>query len=326
VSGDSFVPAGFTRRAVIDIGTNSVKLLVGDVRDGEVVPVWETSEQTRLGRGFYETRRLQAEPIAATAAVVARFAVMARSFGATTLRAVATSAAREALNSEDLLGAIRSAAQVEVEVISGDQEAELGFQGVASAPGYARRRLLILDVGGGSTECMLGRGGPREFRHSFPLGSVRLQERFQPADPPGAGQLGEVRHWLDEYVTREIVPGLQPRLDKQGLPDQVFGVGGTTAILAQMHQGRRSFDRDLVDSTVFSAAELTTWVERLWSLSLEERRQLPGLPPERADVILFGTAIYEAVLRRFQLPQLGASTRGLRFAALLTPGPILLGP
>lgn len=164
------------RRAVIDVGTNSVKLLVADVAGQQLQPIREQSKQTRLGRGFYETHRLRPEAIAATASAAAGFAATAQSCGAVSIRVIATSAAREAVNAAELTAAIEQAAGLKVEVISGDQEADWGFQGVTTDPQLAQAPLLLLDVGGGSTQFTLGQGQHISFRHSFPLGTVRLME------------------------------------------------------------------------------------------------------------------------------------------------------
>jgi exopolyphosphatase/guanosine-5'-triphosphate,3'-diphosphate pyrophosphatase len=307
------------RRAVIDVGTNSVKVLLADVTGRLVTPLWETSEQTRLGRGFYEAHQLQSEPLAATAAAVARFASEARVRGAEAVRVIATSAARDAVNRDELLAAIQTVANLKTEVISGETEAEWAFGGVASTPTLATQRLLVLDVGGGSTEFILGARGHLEFRASFALGSVRLLEQLRPGDSPTPTQLAACRAGLREYLEREVAPRLRPAFATHGAPERILGVGGSTALLALIHHVRSDFDRDLVESTRFSPAELSALVSRLWSLPLAERRQLPGLPPERADVILTGAAIYESVLHAFALPELGISTRGLRFAALMEP-------
>lgn len=307
------------RRAVIDVGTNSVKVLVGDVSpDGVVSPVLETSEQTRLGRGFYETHRLQPEPIAATAAAVGRFAASARQAGAHSVRVIATSAARDATNRAELIAALEAAAGVPVEVISGDTEAEWAFAGVCSAPGLTNSRLLVLDVGGGSTEFILGAHGRAEFRQSFQLGGVRMLERLQPGDAPTPAALAHAREELAAFVRTEVAPALASPL-AGGAPERVFGVGGSTSILALIKAGISQFDRELIERTRFSREELSRLVQRLWSLPLPERRQLSGLPPERADVILIGAAIYEAILTVFGFPELSVSTRGLRFAALVQP-------
>lgn len=304
------------RRAVIDVGTNSVKVLVADVEGAVVLPAWETSVQTRLGRGFYETHQLQEEPIRATAEAVARFAVEARQRGATHVRVIATSAARDAVNREDLLGAIRGASGIETEVISGETEAELGFRGVMTDPVHAGHPILIVDVGGGSTEFILGSGGRLAFRRSFPLGSVRLHERFRPVDPPAPGQLPELRGWLAGFLRSEVAPGLEGAMAGTGRPAYAVGVGGTTSILAMMRAGMTAFDREAVEGSRFAREEVCGVLEALWSEPLAVRRLRKGLPPERADVIPFGVAIYESVLEVFGIGVLAVSTRGLRFAAV----------
>lgn len=293
-----------------------MKVLVGDVRAGVVEPVWETSLQTRLGQGFYRDHRLQPGPLAATAEAVAHYAAEARARGAESVRVIATSAARDAVNRDELLAAIRQAARLETEILSGEREAELGFLGVTSHPAYADAPLLVLDVGGGSTEFIAGAGRQLNLRRSFPLGSVRLLERFPPADPPGPRQREELAEWLADYLAREVRPAIAPFLEGTERPVAV-GIGGTTAILALMQAGEDRFDRRLVEAARFSAADLDRVVRRLWELPLAQRRALPGLPPERADVILTGSAIYAAVMRTFGLAELRVSTRGLRFALLL---------
>ena len=311
------------RRAILDVGTNSVKVLVADTDEHGVVPVWESSEQTRLGRGFYETQILQPEAIEATAQAASRFAEIARSMGAETVRAIATSAARDAINRLDLLAALQKATGVETEVISGETEADWAFAGVASTPGWASDRILVLDVGGGSTEFILGANGHSEFRTSLALGSVRWLEKLQPGDNPTADALNGCRLALREFLRRELKQSLGTLLTDHGLPHRTVGVGGSTALLALIHLGSHDFDRAQIEATVFRPDQLSLLVEKLWSLPLTQRRLLPGLPSERADVILIGAAIYEAIVDVFSLPSLGVSLRGLRFAGLMdgTGGP-----
>lgn len=306
-----------SRRAVIDIGTNSVKLLVADVSTAAVEPVWEGSEQTRLGRGFYDDHRLRPEAIADTAKAVAHFADTAREQGASHLRVIATSAARDAVNAEELLAAVRAAGGVAVEVISGEQEADWAFQGVLTDDSLGDQPVLLLDVGGGSTEFILGHTGHALFRDSFKLGTVRLLEATRLTDPPAPAELATLRAQLRAFLDREVRPQLAPHLAQlsPALPCLV-GTGGTTSILARLELQLPDYDRDRIEATRFTAARLRWHVERLWRLPLAERRQLPGLPPKRADVILFGAAIYEAVMEGFSLAELRVSTRGLRFAAV----------
>lgn len=306
------------RHAVIDIGTNSIKLLVGDVANDMVHPVEERSEQTRLGAGFYDTHLLQPGPIRRTAEAVARFVAQARDAGARSIRAVATSAARDARNADELLGAVRRAAGLRVEVISGEQEAEWVYRGVTSGPELHGIPLLILDVGGGSTEFILGDHGHHSFRRSFPLGSVRLLEVLKPGDPPTFHELTACRDWLAAFLQERVEPELRKHLSTPpDSPLTLVGTGGTTTILARMMNGLTSFDREKIDGTRLSRQRVLGYLLDLWAKPLSVRRTMVGLPPNRADVIIMGVAIYEAVMRQFNLTDLHVSTRGLRFGAIL---------
>jgi exopolyphosphatase/guanosine-5'-triphosphate,3'-diphosphate pyrophosphatase len=334
------------RRAVIDVGTNSIKLLVADVAEHEVRPVWEESKQTRLGRGFYETRRLQPDAIDATAKAVAQFSQIARTNEANPIRVIATSAARDAINPEELSSAIETASGLKIEIISGEQEADWVFQGVTSDPALAREPLLLLDVGGGSTEFIVGQGNHIEFRESYPLGTVRLLEKSPPSNPPRKEELARCREWIGEFLEREVrtvlLHGLQELHKLQGVNEgdsadrnvgvtkggeignagvtreiRLVGTGGTTSILGRMEANLETYDRAKIEATRLSLERVRWHTEQLWSLPLEERKRVVGLPPNRADVILMGVAIYEAIMEKFGFAELRISTRGLRFAAVM---------
>ncbi len=313
----------YTRRAVIDVGTNSIKLLVADVQGHDVRPVCEESKQTRLGQGFYETHRLQPEPIAKTAKAVLNFSTKARELNAVSIRVIATSAARDAVNPQELVSAIESAAAVKVEIISGDQEAEWAFQGVTTDPELAKLPLLLLDVGGGSTEFILGKGEHKHFQHSFPLGTVRLMEKVPHSDPPSLEELAQCIDWLKTFFKKEVQPKLGPKMDSEKKADKakaglhLVGTGGTASILARMELKAENYDRNRIEATRLSLERVRWHVENLWNLPLEKRQQIVGLPKKRADVILTGAAIYEAVMEQFGFSELRVSTRGLRFAAVM---------
>lgn len=311
------------RRAVIDVGTNSIKLLVADVSGREVRPVHEESRQTRLGKGFYATHQLQPEAVAHTAAVVWEFAQIAREKNADSLRVIATSAARDAVNPGDLTTAIERASDLKVEIISGEQEAEWAFQGVCTDLELARQRLLLLDVGGGSTEFILGQGAQKHFAQSFRLGTVRLLEKFPHGDPPTRGEFTACCDWVKNFLQTEVRPKLEPALRRETKPAsatgaiQLVGAGGTTSILARMENKLDRFDRERIERTVLSREQVTAHRNHLWSLPLAGRKEIPGLPKLRADVILTGVVIYEAVMEEFGFKELRVSTRGLRFAAVM---------
>jgi len=314
------------RRAVIDVGTNSVKLLVADVTGRKVQPIFESGNQTRLGRGFYETHRLQPAAIASTAAAVAEFARVARAHKAVSVRVFGTSAARDAVNAADLIAAVARVAELPLEVITGEQEADWAFQGATSDPRLAREPILLMDVGGGSTEFILGRGDQKHFQQSFPLGAVRLMETIPHGDPPKPAELAACRDWLANFLERNVRAILSPLLlrEKQAHARHhgalLVGAGGAATVLARMEQQMTDHDRERIETARLAQARVGEWVKLLWSLPRGQREKIIGLPPERADVALTGAAIYEAVMAEFGFGELRVTTRGLRFAALMDRG------
>ena len=306
-------------RAVIDVGTNSVKLLIAEVTSGGVHPVHEESRQTRLGQGFYETHELQPTPIAHTAEAVRVFADTARAKHCHTIRVIATSAARDAVNPTALTSAILQASGLVTEIISGAREADWAFQGVATDTELAKYPLLLLDVGGGSTEFILGHGQKKNFAHSFPLGTVRLMERFPVSDPPTPAEYAACHDWLKHFLNAEVRPQLYPalQLEQKNGAVQLVGTGGTSSILARLETQSDRFDREQIESTVLTFDRLVAHRQNLWFLPLAERKEIKGLPKLRADVILTGALIFEAVMAEFGFTELRVSTRGLRFAAVM---------
>jgi len=304
------------RRAVIDIGTNSVKLLVAEAEGIYVRPVFEESHQTRLGQGFYETRYLEPARIAETARSVAEFAGKAHNLDALSIRVIATSAAREALNGNDLSTAVLKTSGLPMEIISGQKEAALGFIGISTDESLTDQPLLLIEVGGGSTQFTIGQRCRPEVLASFPIGAVRLNQQFAPADPPGTTHLQICRTWLANFVQTEVAPKLKSAFQPTAAL-QLVGTGGTATILGCMEGCLDHFDRAALEGLRIAIGRVRWHVEQLWSLPLAERRQIVGLPKNRADIILFGSLIYEAVMTHLQLPSLRISTRGLRFGAVL---------
>jgi exopolyphosphatase/guanosine-5'-triphosphate,3'-diphosphate pyrophosphatase len=305
------------RRAVIDVGTNSVKLLVADVAGALITPVCEESNQTRLGAGFYATRHLQSTAVAKSAAAVAAYSARAAQLGASSVRVIGTSAARDALNAGELISAIRATSGLQMEVLSGEQEAEWVFGGVASNPKLAQAAVLVLDVGGGSTEFIVGENGVAHFCASYALGTVRLLEQLKPGDPPGLEALANCRAVLRGFLDEQVAPALEAALRQCSRSAQLVGTSGTAAILARMEAKAVDFNRAQIEATVLPLAHVREMLEQQWQLPLASRRNIPGLPPDRADVIATGMAIYEANMERFGFERLEISTRGLRYWALL---------
>lgn len=299
-----------TRRAVIDIGSNSVKALVADVSSAAVDPIWEDGEQTRLAAGALPGAPLLPGPVAATAVAVARFAKHALRLGASTIRAIATSAAREAANPGILQHAVRTACGLEIEIASGDQEAAWSFAGASTLPGLAGGRLLVIDVGGGSTELASGVRGIADRTVSVALGAVRLMEALPPGDPPSADDLKRTREAARVVLERGLA-----RWQRHSWETAV-GVGGTPIILAQIDSDRAKAERDWKDEGRLTAERIAMLTDRLWTMPAAARRSMKGLPSERADVILFGAVLYETLTGLLSLREILVSSRGLRFGVL----------
>jgi exopolyphosphatase/guanosine-5'-triphosphate,3'-diphosphate pyrophosphatase len=312
-----------SRRAVIDVGTNSVKLLVGDVLDHDVRPVFERSHQTRLGEGLYANGTLQPGGIARTAAAVAEFAASARSLQAERISVIGTSAAREARNVSALADAILKSAGVPLNVISGDEEAELAFVGVSCATEYAHAPLLIMEVGGGSTQFIVGRHRRPQLIKSLAVGTVRLLESASYTDPPQREELMRCRRWVTSQLKINIGEAIAKARVGEALNQtgdgamHLIGTGGTATILARMKGQMTDFNRVAIEQIRINSEWLRSEVDRLWQMPLADRKTIVGLPPNRADLILFGAVIYEAGMSQLGFDELRITTRGLRFGALL---------
>jgi exopolyphosphatase / guanosine-5'-triphosphate,3'-diphosphate pyrophosphatase len=285
-----------TRVAAVDLGTNSTRLLVAEVEDGRVEELDRETVITRLGEGVDRRRRLLPEPIARVRNTLTDFRRRAEELGAERTLLVATSAVRDAENGEAFLGEIEWSYGFDTELLSGDEEAAMTLRGV-SVGRELEPGTLLLDVGGGSTELTLP-----DFRVSLDVGSVRLTERFLASDPPTSEEL---------EACREAVRAELPDLDVR----HAIGVAGTITTIAALELG--GYDRDRVHGYRIAREGAERQLERLGALPLEERRELPGLEPARAPVIVAGVAIVAEVLRFFDLAELEVSENDILTGAAL---------
>jgi exopolyphosphatase/guanosine-5'-triphosphate,3'-diphosphate pyrophosphatase len=300
------------RVATIDIGTNSVLLLIAERRGAELVPVVERATITRLGRGVDRTRTLDPEAIAATLACLAEYAAEIRRAGAARVDAVGTSAMRDAQGGEEFRERARALLGVAPRVISGDEEASLTFAG-ALAGLALEGPVVVFDLGGGSNEIIRGSAGAHgdliERAVSLDVGSVRLTERHVRHDPPRAHELDAVR-----ADARAALAELGPDWlgDAKGRATLV-GVAGTVTTLAAHALGVAPYDATRVHGARIDAAAVARTTAELARLTLAERRALPAVDPKRADVIVAGAAIVEEVLAWAAARELVVSDRGVRW-------------
>jgi exopolyphosphatase/guanosine-5'-triphosphate,3'-diphosphate pyrophosphatase len=310
-----------TRYAAIDVGTNTVLLVVAEPRDGRLEPVVERAEITRLGRGVDASGRLAPEAIRETVDTLGRFAAEARALGAGKIVCVATSAARDASNGAEFFAAARAAADLTPEVISGDEEARLVYGSAwrdfgltlgGPAPFPPGAPLAVLDVGGGSTEFTFGDGPSPRGRTSLQIGAVRLTERHVRADPVPLSQ---------QLVLREAArEALTPLASLDGLGDvsgsRLVGVAGTVTTLCAVSQALPVYDAAKVHGATMLLDEVDALLVQLAGLPLAERQKLPGMEPKRADVIVAGGMIVAEAMRLLGFDRLTISDRGVRWGLL----------
>jgi exopolyphosphatase/guanosine-5'-triphosphate,3'-diphosphate pyrophosphatase len=291
------------RVAAVDLGTNSTRLLVADVEDGRLREVVRELTITRLGEGVDERRRLLPVPIARVRNCLAGYRRELEKRGATRTLAIATSAVRDAENGEAFLGEIEWSYGFTTRLLDGDEEAALMYRGV-TAGRPPLEDTLIVDIGGGSTELVLGaNGGPRAST-SLDVGCVRLTERFLHSDPPSEAELdAAARH----------IRSLLPRYEAK----HAIGVAGTVTTLAALELGLEEYDPERTHGHRISRDAVDRELARLASMPLAERLEVPGLEPGRAPVIVAGILVLREVLDAYGLDEVEASERDILHGAAL---------
>jgi exopolyphosphatase/guanosine-5'-triphosphate,3'-diphosphate pyrophosphatase len=293
------------RVAAIDIGTNTVLLLVAEKRE-DLAPIAEHATITRLGEGVDRTRTLAPAAIERTSECLARYAEIVRAQGVSRVRVVGTSAMRDAAGGEVIRARVLELFGVDAEVISGDEEARLTFAGALSGLGVADGApVTVFDIGGGSTEVVHGdAGGALAFARSFDVGSVRLTERHVHADPPSPAELDAIT-----TSAREVFAEVPDSCASH----EPIGIAGTVTTLAAISLGLEPYDAARVHGHRMGVDELRRVVTDLAAMPLAQRRAVRGLEPKRADVIVAGGLVALALLERLGAAALRVSDRGVRW-------------
>ena len=295
------------RYAAIDIGSNSIRMEAAEVLPDQPPRILASDrEVTRLGESVFRTGSISEEPIKATCAVLSRMATLYRKLDVVGVRAVATSAVRDANNQADFLARASAAAGTPVEIISGREEARLIHLGVETNWPQTGKRTLIIDIGGGSAEIIASGDGHLREAFSRPLGAVRLKEIFLRTDPPTTRQL----HQLTEYILEKLVTPLR-RLGP-GEWDRAIATSATAAAVASAAARVPRSKRDAIDRVRISAAQVRRLYAHLATLSLAGRRRVTGIGPRRAEIIVPGLAVLSEFLREFGLDSFYYSRAGVR--------------
>jgi exopolyphosphatase / guanosine-5'-triphosphate,3'-diphosphate pyrophosphatase len=300
-----------SRVAAVDLGTNSTRLLVADVENGRLDEVSRRLTITRLGEGVDERRRLLPVPIARVRNCLAEYRRELESLGAERTLCIATSSVRDAENGEAFLGEVEWSYGFATRLLSGEEEAAMMIRGVTSGR-PALDGVLVVDIGGGSTELVLAETGDVAFSTSLDVGCVRITERFLGSDPPSRPELAAA----GAYV-RSLLPELAATA--------AIGVAGTVTTLATLDLGDSEYDPERTHGHRMPLASVEEQLERLAAMTTDERVGVPGIEPGRAPVIVAGIVVLREVMRAYGLEEIEVSERdvlhGAAFAAAELPEP-----
>ena len=292
------------RLAAIDVGTNTIRLTVAEVQDDDTYRILdEEREMVRLGEKLDRTGRLSDEAIQRALGALGKMKAIADGFKIRQIRAIATSAVREAANGRQFIREVSRQHKVRIDVISGEEEARLAYLAAMTALPAAHGELVVFDSGGGSTQFTFGRATHVDERFSVDVGAVRIAERF--------GLAGAVPPAVLADATAALSADLSALRDR-ATPTAVIAMGGTATNLAAVKHGLARYDADIVNGTVLDLGEIDRQIELYRTTDTEARRGIVGLQPNRADVILAGACIVRTVLAELRHDALTVCDRGLR--------------
>jgi exopolyphosphatase/guanosine-5'-triphosphate,3'-diphosphate pyrophosphatase len=298
------------RVAAIDIGSNSIRLLVAEVHAGglRLVPIARAGEPCRLGRGLGETGLIDLKTADRAAALATSFADRARGLGASRIVVAATAAMRNAKNGNEIAALIEARCGHPVRVLTGDDEARLMYQAVIGGLGRSVRdsSCMVFDLGGGSTEVVSGVGDRPGRWTSLRFGAVSLTEKHLRSNPPAPEEIAALEADVGETIMHDCayMPDRAPVL---------AGVGGTVTVLAMLDRRLKSYDPARLEGWGIPAERLAALTARICATTQEERRAWPAMGEGRADIVVAGVLVVAALARRFPSPVLVCSTQGLRY-------------
>jgi exopolyphosphatase/guanosine-5'-triphosphate,3'-diphosphate pyrophosphatase len=295
------------RVASIDIGTNTILLLIAKVEGGKIHPLFEKEMVARLGEDVQKNNILLKEAMDRGLQTLAQYLKWCQEFEVQKIFAAGTSALREAKNSEDFLKLVKEKLNLSIDIISGEEEARLSFLAVAKDLQEKEKPILVVDIGGGSTEFILGKGDQIKQWISLPIGSVRFTEQFLQSDPIQEEEWEKMEKKIREHLVN--IPHSQE-------PLSMVAVGGTATTLASVEQGLEDFIVEKIHHFILKKEVLKNQISLYRSKTIEERKKIPGLPIARADVILAGAVILYMAMEELHCPSVLISCHGVRYGLL----------
>ena len=300
------------RVAVVDIGTNSTRLLIAEVEGTQVREIERRTTVTNLGRGVEHSGNLCSDAVDSVCGVVADYKATYEELGAERVLAIATSSVRDAVNGDAFIAELRERFGLDAKLLTGEEEARLTYLG-ATAQRQGGETNLVFDIGGGSTELIVGSGSEVDFHTSLQVGTIRHSERHLTADPPEPHELeelaGDVRNLIDDAVAAQA---------ERGGRVSAIAVAGTPTSLAAIDQELEPYDPSKVHGHRLPMRTIQHMLSRLASLPLAERLRVPGLHPGRAPTIVAGTVILVQVMRAFSLEEIEVSEQDILHGSALS--------
>jgi len=298
------------RVAAIDVGTNTILLLIAEVDAGGLRALFESGTVVRLGEGLHRNALLSPEAMNRGYNALEQCLQQCHKMAVQRIFAIGTSVLREAKNAREFTGNVKKRFDILIEIISGEEEAKLSYLAMAQdLQNFADtgKKMMVVDVGGGSTEFVLGQGNHMAQWVSLPLGSVRLTEQFLVSDPVSKRDWSQMQKEIDRLLEK------MPDSEK---PPFMVAVGGTATTLASVELGLREFRVEKIDHFLLTREALARQLSLYRSRTVEQRKKIPGLAPNRADIIVAGGAVVYSAMERADCSSVMISTHGIRYGLL----------
>jgi len=291
------------RYAILDMGTNSIKFLLFSINEGKANTIIDTNNISRLGEGLQKTGMISNEAMDRNIKVLEDFIKTAREYKVKDIIAVGTMCLRTAKNRDVFLKRVKDELNLEIAVIPGEEEARLSYLAVLSTIGKTDKNVVVFDTGGGSTEFIFGKGTDLNDRISLNLGAIHPTEEFLLSDPVRDIELNKMLTYMADFFSKKI---------ETKKADYLVGIGGTVTSMGAVMHKMVEYDPDIIQGSEMSLKEVQNQIKLYQNKTIEERKQIPGLQPKRADVILAGAGIIKTIMEIFEVETFTISDRGLR--------------
>ncbi|MDY6915553.1 MAG: Ppx/GppA phosphatase family protein [Candidatus Cloacimonadota bacterium] len=289
--------------AVLDIGTNSIKFYAFSIENKKVKTIVDTNNISRLGEGLAKTGKISETAMKRNIKALKEFQIEAQKYNVEKIIAVGTMCLRTAENSDEFIEKVKEELGLKIKVIEGQEEARISYLAVLSTIGKTNKDLCVFDTGGGSTEFIFGEGSELKNRVSLNLGAVYLTENFLKSDPVKPEEVEEMISYMKDFFYKHL---------NLRNPEILIGIGGTVTSMGAIKHKMTKYDPSIIQGTKLTINEISELMELFRSKTIEERKQIPGLQPKRADVILAGAGIVKTIMELFQIDSFTISDRGLR--------------